>query len=773
MRVRDLETLEFPLVLDAVASGARSVAGREWVRARKPQREAAAVTASLDLLADVLSAVDRHDYPPTADVVVLEPILALAAVAGAALEARQLTAVRDFLEVTRQVRSWVQRDTGRTPHLLDLSAPLAGGRGVAGSLSRALDARGLVRDDASPALERARAAQRSLHGQIEARLLRLVRDPNLRHVIGDDYVTIRNGRFVVPVRASHPNAIPGVVLDRSASDETLFIEPLFAVELNNRLLLAGKEAEVEERRVRVELTGLIGDDAPALAAAEEALSSIDGLAALARFTRTHDCTRPTLGGEAITLRGVRHPLLLAPGRTVVPIDIVLRADQRGLAITGPNAGGKTVALKTLGLCVLLAQAGMYVPARLGAELPLCSGVLVDIGDEQSIAHDLSTFTAHATNLAAIAVATQADSLVLLDEPGAGTDPVEGAALAIGVLTDLLERAARVVFTTHFVHVKTFVLSEPRLEVAAFDVDATTGAPTFRLAYRTVGRSFALPIARRHGVPPRAIEVAERYLAGESQEIGQAVDRLEESRRSFEEGRDALAAERAGLERERAEAAALTAELRARKRQHWAEQLDEARRFLRSVRTRGESVLEEVRQKASPEPLRAFVRETEREIVAHQPPPESLPPSRPLKIGDRVEVIGRGIHGELVELSGPRARIHRGGLRFEVATDQLRLVDGAQSRPTVDVRVARPDEDERLDEIRLIGRRTREALDALAAFLDRASRAGMIEVRIVHGMGSGALRKAVQEYLATSSYCAGFHDGDPSLGGAGVTIAQLV
>ena len=421
----------------------------------------------------------------------------------------------------------------------------------------------------------------------------------------------------------------------------------------------------------------------------------------------------------------------------------------------------------------MAQAGLYIPADDGSTIPLCSAVLADIGDEQSIAHDLSTFTAHATNLAAIAEAAAPDSLVLLDEPGAGTDPVEGAALAIGVLTDLLERGARVVFTTHFVHIKTFALSEPRLEVAAFDIDPATGTPTFRLVYRTVGRSFALPIARRHGVPARAIEIAERYLAGESQELSRAVGRLEESRRAFEESRDALLAERAELQRERAEAEALTMNLRERKRQRWAEELDEASRFVRAVRARGETMLEDLRQKPAVDTLRSFVRETEASIVQHQPVVEPPPPAGPLRLGDQVEVIGRGIQGELVELSGPRARIQRGGLRFEVASDQLRSIGATAPRERIEVRIERPIEDDPPNQITLLGFRTRDALEALAQFLDRAARSGLIDIRIVHGTGSGALRRAVQEYLATSPYCAGFHDAEPEAGGAGVTIAQLV
>ncbi|HJQ73450.1 MAG TPA: hypothetical protein VJ814_01095, partial [Gaiellaceae bacterium] len=538
MEVRDLETLEFFRVLEALAGFVRSEAGRCAVVELRPATDAGEAEERLATLAEVVALVAEGGRPPTVDVALVGPTLSAAAPEGATLEPRKLADVRDLLATAARVRAWTRRDAARFPRLAGIGDALADVPEVSRPLGRALDEAGQVRDDASPALAAARAVVRELRTEMEARLLRMVRNPDLEQVIAEQYVTIRNGRFVVPIRIAAAGSFGGVVQDRSASGETVFVEPLFAVELNNRLLLAAKDEEAEERRVRAELTALVREHAGRLEAVEWTLARVDALGAAAAFAARHGCTRPEVGAGDVFLPAARHPLLLDAGRPVVPVDLRVPAERRGLAITGPNAGGKTVALKTLGLCALMAQAGLFVPAGDGSRLPGFGAVLVDIGDEQSIDRDLSTFTGHVENLARIAAAAGPGTLVLLDEPGAGTDPIEGAALAVGLLSELLEAGPHVVFTSHFPQVKTFALAEPRLDVAAFDVDPTSGAPRFELAYHTVGESLALPIARRHGFPARALATAERLLSGESRDLARAVARLEESRRAYEERRAA-------------------------------------------------------------------------------------------------------------------------------------------------------------------------------------------------------------------------------------------
>jgi DNA mismatch repair protein MutS2 len=350
--------------------------------------------------------------------------------------------------------------------------------------------------------------------------------------------------------------------------------------------------------------------------------------------------------------------------------------------------------------------------------------------------------------------------------------VEGSALAVGLLTDLLERGPRIVFTSHFPQVKTFALATPALDVAAFDVDPTTGAPRFTLVYHSVGQSLALPIARRHGLPPRAVAVAEALLAGESRDLARAVARLEESRRALDAEREAAEAERARLDAARAEAERLLADLRQRRRDGWRQDLEESRRLVRDVETRGRAILDELRRKPEPETLRRFVRDTAAELsarAADAAPPPAAATERPVP-GDLVEVAGSSIRGELLEVTGERARIQRGGMRFEVPAAQLRRATGAAPRDRVAVTVERPAAD--TAELNVVGRRVRDAVAELDTFLDRAVRTGLSEVRIVHGIGTGALRRAIHDRLATSPYQPTWTEADPTGGGPGVTIVSL-
>jgi DNA mismatch repair protein MutS2 len=781
MRPRDLAALDFFRVAARVADFAASAAGQERCRGLTPTADRAAADHALERAWQLHRLLEQHGDPPLPAFADVRPQLRSAAHEGFVLDGKALVAVRHTLAAIRGAGAFFRRHAEQAPTMADVAARLVAFPALEAELTRALDDDGNVLDAASPALARVRASIRRLRDGLQRKLEELVGRRGLGDVIADDYVTLRNNRFVVPVRAAAVSQLPGVVQDRSVSGETLFVEPLFAVEMNNELLLAVREEELIVQRILTDLTGLAGAEHAAITASIDALVEVDCLVAAARFARTYRCTRPSFSDYAIELRAARHPGLLFTGRAVTPIDVVLPADRRVLVITGPNTGGKTVALKTLGLCALMAQSGLLIPAGEGGRLPCFAAIFADVGDEQNVERNLSTFSAHVANLCEIAAAGVRAALVLLDEPGVGTDPEEGAGLAVGLLRWFDAQGAHLAITTHYTPVKLLALDDPRCAVAAVDVDVESLTPRYRLVYDSIGRSLALPIARRLGLPAAILDIAAGVQPEHGRVLNAALERLERTRAELE-ARLGAAAEQARLQAENAaESTRILGELRERRRTAWQEEVREARAFLRQVKAEGRAQLEGLRGVAAARAaLDRFAREQEAAIAAREqledvapppPVPAAGPPAGRVAVGDTVALGDRGIEGELLAVDGARAWIQRGTMRFEVPADQLRKV-GAAAPPRTSVAVLPASEESGLGELNVIGLRAREALDRLEGFLDRAVRAGQETVRIVHGIGSGALRRAIQDHLATSPYCAGFRGGEANEGGAGVTVASL-
>ncbi len=439
-----------------------------------------------------------------------------------------------------------------------------------------------------------------------------------------------------------------------------------------------------------------------------------------------------------------------------------------------------MALKTLGLLTLMAQSGILIPAQEGSTVPFVTAVFTDLGDDQSIARDLSTFSSHIVNLVEIVRVLAPPALVLLDEPGVGTDPEEGAALAVALVDRLIEAGALVATATHYAPVKLYALGAPGVEVAAVEIDAHSFEPRYRLIYGSVGESLGLSMARRLGLPASVLTAAAERLGTSARELAQALTHLEDRRRRFEDERQALVEERRVLAEREREYADLLGELRERRRARWSAELADAREFLRSLKAEGRALLEVVRRRQpdAAVSLGAFVRGKDEEIKkrAAEVAEPAVADDRPAAIGDQVEVRGTAIRGELVEIAGESARVRRGSVSFRVPTAELRVLPltvVSARTPVLPARRAAEGTDEAPTELRLIGLRAREALDRLAKFLDQAQSAGVQTVRIVHGLGTGALKRAIIEYLAASSYCTRFRDAEPEQGGPGVTVAELL
>jgi DNA mismatch repair protein MutS2 len=758
MRERDLKALEFDKVIHLVMDLCASQPGREATAALRPSIDTGEVRERLAASAEMVELRSHAGSIPIDEFVDQRPYLLAAARSGAILGGETLVKVRDFIVGSRHVSGFLRSRVDRFQHVAVLVQNLLAPKELADAMLGALADDGTILDDASPELKRLRSRLRDERAELETRLLRSLNASGMESFVSDYLVTIRNRRFVLPMKLNYSERFEGIVQDRSVSGETLFVEPMWAVELNNRLMMLEREAEAEETRILARLTAMVGGYAPELQLTFDAMVALDALNARALFAERFRCVEPQLVDEGIDFIGARHPLLMTSGRDVIPIDVKIGAGQRGIVISGPNTGGKTVALKTVGLLSLMAQAGMLIPALAGSKATVFRSVFADIGDEQSIESNLSSFSGHIANLS-------------------GTDPAEGAALAIGLMNHLGTRRCMLAIATHSTAVKLHAYSQAGFEAAAVDFDAEHLAPLYRLKPHTIGQSYGLAVARRLGLPEEIIRAAEQSMGAGTIELTDALKRLDAERARLNAQADKF--------REREESLARVEQELIQDGEKTRERADLERKRLRAevadlieeLRRDGAALMDELKTRTkSRTDLKGFITKASAKLEALAPAATEAGPESdaPLKVGDSVEV--GDIRGELIVLEAGRAVISRGGLRIEVAPERLRR----SSATTPEIRPAQAKaatvtfsvEGGERDELNLIGMRTTDALRKLEDFLDNAFLTNRAEVRIVHGIGSGALRKAVAEYLGTSPYCASFRGAEPHHGGAGATIVQM-
>lgn len=777
MRERDLLALEFDKVLQLLADCALSSAGREACLALKPQVVEPFVKEDSKRTWQCFRLVEERLSLPLGPFPDIRPTCERADHSGVALEGQKLRDVLAVVTRARLLAGFFRRDAAAFDRLKVYADRLPALPDLETALDRCLDEDGSLQDGASPTLRSLRRQVRSLGEDIERRLQRTLRSSESQEVVADQFVTIRNNRFVIPVRPNFQARLPGIVQDRSGSGETMFIEPLFAVELNNRLLLAQKEVAAEEHRILVWLTALVRENLDQLQQTFAALTEIDVLHAKVVFAQKYGATQPHFG-SAIQLRGARHPLLTASDTTVVPIDLILPNDQHGLIITGPNTGGKTVALKTLGLICLMAQSGFLIPTDEANELPIFRSVFADIGDAQSLEHSLSTFSAHIANISDMLATLSEPALLLLDEPGGGTDPAEGGALANGLLTVLKDRRVSLALATHLSPVKLFAVGDGSYQIAAVAFDLEALQPRYQLQYAVMGQSLGLPMARRLGLPEAVCRAAEAALSAEARQFSEALTRLEADSVTLERERTQMRSEREQATALRVRQERLLAETEEKCRQVWQDETREAKLLVRRIREEGREVIVQLRKNLQTplgdarRDLSRFLHEHHKEIAAKEQVfrTETVSDTPPPQIGDEVEIRGGKIRGTLLTLNGQKARVRCGGTTFEVPAVQVRR--SSEQKPAPSVRVAVDHAPPSRPEINLLGLRVREALPRLEVFLDQAILNNQSSVRIVHGMGTGALRRAVRAYLADSPYCASFNEAPRNEGGGGATVAEL-
>jgi DNA mismatch repair protein MutS2 len=796
---KTLNTLEYPKILERLAGYCDFSASADKARQLKP---AVRLHEARQYLAETSEARELLAERPSTNIGGARDIRDALTAAGRhiVLETHQFLDIKYTLIAARKLRRLFERDGNRFPYLAELTLRLPVSTGLVDAITQTLNERGEILDSASRQLAAIRRDIKVEHDRLLTQLQRMINNPNISPYLQEVLITQRDGRYVIPVRADFKGRVDGVVHDQSASGATVYIEPLSIVEKNNKYRELQLDERDEEYRILSALTASVAEHIPALEEMLLALADIDIAFAKAKYAEALDASEPKLiplstgrkkqtadrpPSPVIHLLEARHPLL--DQESVVPIDAVLDSETRALVITGPNTGGKTVTLKTIGLLALMAQSGLHIPVHPESEISLFKSIYADIGDEQSIEQSLSTFSGHITNIIHILEHADTRSLVILDELGAGTDPQEGAALARSLLTHLVERGITTLVTTHHPELKAFAHGTPGAVNASVEFDLESLQPTYRLTIGLPGRSNALSIAERLGLPAEIVGAAREEIDPAELRADDLLDEIYRQRDSSLEAR-----QRADEARHEAEA------LRAELAQRLAAIEDERRGVLEQARQEAEDEVQDVRKqirdlraelRRARQPLDVIQEAEEKieelaeevETPVERQVPDIVPVQGAIRLGSKVHVRTLGMEGVVQSLGENKAEVQIGGLRVRARLSELALVSG-QPDETADVSrqpatTSRPRSTASGHpspgvELDLRGQRADEALDLLESYLERAYLARLPWVRIIHGKGTGKLRKVVREALQRYPQVQSFEAGKHNEGGDGVTIAEL-
>ncbi len=790
MNQKALQILEFDKIIQLLAKQATSSAGREKCLALLPSSDPEEIRQAQQETGDALTRIYQKGSLSFSGLSNPEGSLKRLEI-GAALSSRELLDLCGLLEAakrakaySRQVRSDLPADS--LDQRFDGIEPLTP---LLDEIRRCILDEDEISDDASPALRNIRRSIRNINDRIHGAMNSLLNSSSTRTYLQEAVITMRNDRYCLPVKAEYKNQVPGMIHDQSSTGSTLFIEPMSVVKLNNDLKEQFLKEKEEINVILADLSNLTAEYIPYIRDDYRILSELDFIFAKAQLAKNYNGMKPVFNTEGrIRIRQGRHPLL--DKHKVVPIDVHLGDDFQLLIVTGPNTGGKTVSLKTVGLFTLMGQAGLHIPAGDRSELAVFQNVFADIGDEQSIEQSLSTFSSHMRNIVSILQNANAQSLVLFDELCAGTDPTEGAALAISILDTLRSRGIRAMATTHYSELKVYALSTEGVENACCEFNVDTLSPTYRLLIGIPGKSNAFAISGKLGLPASIIDHAKEQLDKESESFEDVIANLEESRRILEQ-------EQLQISKYKAEAESLKKQLEERQ-----EKLNNSRdKILQKANEEAASILQEAKDVAD-ETIRNFhkfgkngidIREMEKErekvrkkmeqaskksasrkkeIVNHQVP-------KKLRLGDSVKVLSMNLKGTVQTLPDARGNlfVQMGILRSQVNIKDLVLLeekDPLKSKyPKTGTGKLRMSKTASVSpEINLIGKTVDEAISVLDKYLDDAYLAHLGTVRIVHGKGTGALRKAVHEHLKRQKIIKSFHLGEFGEGDAGVTIAEF-
>ena len=783
---KSLVTLELPAVLEMLAQQAVGDTAKEAALSLSPSGDRAEVKRRLDETTAAKTMMVVRGSPSFSGVKDVRPSLARADLGGA-LNTRELMDIARVLQCARLVRGYLADDTVGKTSIDHLFYALHANKFLEEKINNSITGEDEIADGASSELASIRRQMRAAAARARDALQKIISSPGYAKALQEPIITMRSDRFVVPVKADHKGAVPGLVHDISASGMTLFVEPMAAVKANNELRELAAKEKLEIERILAELSADCAEHRDDIDSDFGVLVRLDLIFAKAKFSYKLDCQEASLDTEGIVLRGARHPLL--DQAKAVPISVELGDSFDTLVITGPNTGGKTVSLKTVGLLAAMNQCGLHIPAADGSALPVFSHILADIGDEQSIEQNLSTFSAHMTNIVSILAECDDNSLLLFDELGAGTDPTEGAALAIAIIEYARQKGAIIAATTHYAELKVYATNEAGVQNASCEFDVETLRPTYHLLVGIPGKSNAFAISRRLGLDEDIIEDAKNRVNTENASFEATIEKLEQTRLLLEKDRDEAAKLRRTAEENAKRSAFLKAELEVRLEKADTKSRREAERIIAEARETAEQVFRELDDmkkhinddedvRRVNEARSELRRKLNRSEEALRPAPETVEDkssSRPVKPGDVVLIKSMNIKATVISVSPDRILSLKAGImNVSAKEDEVLLLEGekaperksAPMKGGASIRAAVP------TEIDLRGMESLEAVAAAEQYLDSAVMAKLGTVTIIHGKGTGALRAAIQQMLKRNKLVKSFRPGRFGEGEMGVTVVEL-
>ncbi|MCD8344094.1 MAG: endonuclease MutS2 [Oscillospiraceae bacterium] len=784
---KSLKTLELPAVLDLLAAEAVSAGAKEQCAALRPSGEIFEVRRRLGETSAAKDMMVMKGSPSFTGLKDVRGSLARADIGGM-LNTRELLDIAGVLQCARTVGAYGRGEGSRRNDIAFLFSSIVADRPLEEKLTTSITGVDEIADAASRELADIRRKMRVANARVRESLQKIISSPTYAKALQEAIITTRSERYVVPVKAEYKNALPGLIHDISSSGATVFVEPMSVVQANNEIreLKAKEKQEIE--RILMELSADCAADREDISRDYVALTELDVIFARAKLSYRMDACEPEVSQTLLRLRRARHPLL--PRETAVPIDITLGEEYDTMVITGPNTGGKTVTLKTAGLLSVMAMCGLHIPVADGSCVPVFSLVLADIGDEQSIEQSLSTFSSHMTNIVRILEHAGEGTLLLFDELGAGTDPTEGAALAIAVIESARRRGAMIAATTHYAELKVYATTQTGVQNASCEFDVETLKPTYRLLVGVPGKSNAFAIALRLGLPEEIIDDARSRVGTESADMEQVIEQLEKQRQEMEREKSEISKKLRQAEENAKKSAQLKAELTVRLEKAELKAKREAQSILDDARRQAEHVFDEldrIRKLESSEPDHRLVNEARAELrrdmnradeamaALTEPPREERTSARPARVGDTVEIKSMGVRATVTEENADGTLTLRAGIMNVTASqDEVLLVADAkqETRRSAEKTGAALRTASVASELDIRGMMTDEAIPVMERYLDAAMLAKVKTVTIIHGKGTGALRAAVHESLKRNKTVKSYRLGRFGEGETGVTIVEF-